>query len=190
MCCQLSLYHVSFHHWFSAFSSGSLLLNGLVRKLPDQKSLVWRMVKYPLSENNVYCSGGITRTRLFICCRYNLADLAYWRWPAAWKWDIISSTHSHAVEVKLPIACSLRSAVMNCNMSNTFVLDTRIAPITSLCGSPWQLCPGREQEAVQSVAVFHCQLYRDVDLVSRCLNTDWSYCLCFVYIAYQVCIYM
>ena len=68
-------------------------------------------------------------------------------------------------------------ARLGCTLTSV-ILDTRIAPTTSLYGSPWQLCPGREQEAGQSVAEFHCQLYRDVDLVILCLDTDWSYRLC------------
>ena len=95
------------------------------------------MVKYPLSENNVYCSGGITCTRLFICCRYNLADLAYWRWPAAWKWGFISSTQWRG-SCQLPVI----SAVIKFNISNTWYIPLLVfSMLIRYCSMVWYSFP-------------------------------------------------
>lgn len=75
-------------------------------KLPNEKSLAWRMLKKPFAENSVYSSCGMTSSIAFICCKYSLADLAYGRWLAAWKCGIILL---NTVKMKLPNASPFSS---------------------------------------------------------------------------------
>ena len=73
------------------------------KKLPDQKSLVRRMVKYPLSENNDTFQGPLHAQG------YSSAAGTIWQ-PGILEMTCCMKMRYHflhAVGVKLPIACSL-----------------------------------------------------------------------------------